>query len=150
MERTVPLSSRAFEAQLAGAPNFDLPLPHYLRLGFPTPASIQGSGLARGDRRSVHFAGGEGKPGDLVFEVAERTERSVAFRFLSDTSHIAHWLDWENAQVEWTELSRGITRVTWTLRYQRRLDPAWYFGPWERYAVGLTAEYLISTYSRTP
>ena len=35
--------------------------------------------------------------------------------------------------------------MRWTLRYKRLLDPAWYFGPWERYAVKLTADYLIQT-----
>jgi hypothetical protein len=38
-----------------------------------------------------------------------------------------------------------VTRVTWTLRYRRGLDPAWYFGPWERYAVRLAAAYLIES-----
>jgi len=33
--------------------------------------------------------------------------------------------------------------VTWTLDYERGLDPAWYFGPWERYATRLAAGYLI-------
>ena len=35
--------------------------------------------------------------------------------------------------------------MRWTLRYRRLLDPAWYFGPWERYAVRLAAGYLIDT-----
>ena len=35
--------------------------------------------------------------------------------------------------------------MRWTLRYKRLLDPAWYFGPWERYAAKLTADYLIQT-----
>jgi hypothetical protein len=33
--------------------------------------------------------------------------------------------------------------VRWTIRYRRDLDPAWYFGPWERYAVRLAGNYLI-------
>jgi hypothetical protein len=35
------------------------------------------------------------------------------------------------------------TTVTWTLSYERCLDPSWYFGPWERYAAQLAARYLI-------
>jgi hypothetical protein len=35
--------------------------------------------------------------------------------------------------------------VTWSLRYRRMLDPAWYFGPMQRYANQLTAGYLIDT-----
>jgi hypothetical protein len=35
--------------------------------------------------------------------------------------------------------------VTWTLSYRRRLDPAFYFAPLERYGVRLAADYLIAT-----
>ena len=35
------------------------------------------------------------------------------------------------------------TAVVWTLHYTRGLDPEWYFGPLERYAVRLAAGYLI-------
>lgn len=40
----------------------------------------------------------------------------------------------------------GQTRVVVTLKFWRELDPAWYFSPLERYAVGLTGEYLIDAY----
>jgi hypothetical protein len=56
---------------------------------------------------------------------------------------IAHWLEWRSSDVRWQAISPGKTRVRWTLRYARRLDPSWYFGPWERYAVRLAASYMI-------
>ncbi len=40
----------------------------------------------------------------------------------------------------------GRTRVVVTLKFWRELDPAWYFSPLERYAVGLTGGYLIEAY----
>ncbi len=143
--KVVALDPATVELFLGETPRFDLPLPAYLRLGFPTPGSVQGAGLQLGDRRVVHFAGGEGRPGDLILEVRERGEGLVRFAMISDASHIAHWLSWKESNVQW-EPAAGGTRVTWTLRYQRRLDPAWYFGPWERYAVGLSAEYLIDSH----
>ena len=76
-------------------------------------------------------------------EVAEVSSESVTFRALSDTSKVAHWLRWEEAVVSWRPLDATHTEVTWTLRYRRNLDPAWYFEPWERYATGLAADYLI-------
>ena len=36
--------------------------------------------------------------------------------------------------------------MTVTLKFWRELDPAWYFSPLERYAVGLTGDYLIGAY----
>ena len=43
---------------------------------------------------------------------------------------MTHYLTWQEARVEWEPVGAGATRVTWTLRYRRDLDPAWYFGPW--------------------
>ncbi|MGH8459690.1 MAG: hypothetical protein ACRESV_10080, partial [Nevskiales bacterium] len=118
-------------------------LPAFLRMGFPRPVGAEGAGLQVGDRRTIHFAGGEGHPGDLELEVAEAGPGFVRFRIVSDHSKIAHWLAWRASEVRWSAVDAAHTRVTWTLSYRRDLDPAWYFGPWERYAVGLAAEHLI-------
>lgn len=145
VERVVTGNVDDVEGALAAVPRFDRPLPFYLRLGFPRPARTTGSGLGAGDRRVIRFAGGEGKPGNLVLEVIESGKGRVVFRRVSDSSHVAHWLDWEQAEVRWQPGDPGHVRVVWTLRYTRLLDPAWYFGPWERYAVRLAAGYLADT-----
>ncbi len=128
---------------LGRSPRTDLPLPLYGRLGFPRPTKAWGDGLEVGASRTIHFAGGEGKPGDLLLKVSESRLGYVRFDAVSDHSKIAHWLDWKSSEVEWKSLDARHTRVTWTLHFERRLDPAWYFRPWERYATGLAAEYLI-------
>ena len=69
----------------------------------------------------------------------------MTFRPSHDDSYITHWLSWRDIDVEWREIAPGQTEVSWTLRYRRRLDPAWYFAPLERYAAGLAAGYLIDT-----
>lgn len=128
---------------LSRSPRTDLPLPLYGRLGFPRPAKAWGDDLEVGASRTIHFAGGEGKPGDLLLKVKESRPGYVRFDAISDRSKIAHWLDWKSSEVEWRALDAAHTRVTWTLHFERRLDPAWYFRPWERYATHLAAEYLI-------
>jgi hypothetical protein len=128
---------------LAAPLRFHTKLPFYLRLGFPRPVSASGAGLQVGSRRRIGFAGGEGKPGALVMEVVEVAPQKVTFRAVSDESKVAHWLRWEDAVVSWRRIDETHTEVTWTLRYRRNLDPAWYFEPWERYGTGLAAEYLI-------
>lgn len=145
VSRTVAADAASVERALGDEPRFEKTLPFYLRLGFPKPVAAAGHGLRVGDRRTIRFAGGEGKPGELVLEVAEAQAGRVLFRALSDTSHISHWLDWKEAEVIWTPRGDGRTDVRWTLRYDRRLDPAWYFAPWERYAVRLAGGYLIET-----
>lgn len=131
------------EAHLAQTPQFPEELPFYLKLGFPKPKETSGKGLEPGSTRAIYFAGGEGKPGTLTMKVSERRPGFVRFEAVSDTSHIAHWLDWRDAAVTMKPTGNDRTEVTWSLRYVRRLDPAWYFKPWQRYGAKLAAEYLI-------
>ena len=58
---------------------------------------------------------------------------------------MTHYLAWRGSTVRWTPVSARETRVEWTLHYRRSLDPAWYFGPIERFAVTLAAGYLIDS-----
>ena len=132
------------ERVLAQRPAFDKTLPLFIRK-FPRPLRSSGDGLAVGSVRRMHIVGGEGSPGDLTMRVTKREPSSVTFTAESDTSHVVHWLTWRKSDVSWRAAGAGRTQVTWTLVYDRELDPAWYFGPWERYAVRLAAGYLIDT-----
>ena len=139
----VALSPAEARAVLAKGPQFDLTeLPPFLKLGFPAPHRIEGTGLEMGDTWLIHFAGGEGKPGDLKAQVVESSETKIRVACVADTSHISHWLDWKDA--EWTiEPSSSGSRVTLTMRYSRLLDPAWYFKPIERYGVRKAGGYFL-------
>lgn len=145
--RMVAASPQQVEDALRLSPRIDLALPAYLRLGFPRPTNARGEGLQPGALRRVHFEGGEGHPGDLVMQVTESTPGHVRFRMVSNETKVAHWLELQEADVDWHAVAnaKGITQteVIWTLHYRRLLDPAWYFAPWERYAVHLAADYLI-------
>jgi hypothetical protein len=143
--RVVAGSPSDVEAALARVPSFERELPAFFKLGFPTPGVTGGEGLTIGAERRVEFLHGAHHPGSLVLQVASRTPRSVTFRPAHDDSYITHWLSWRDIDVEWREIAPGQTEVSWTLRYRRRLDPAWYFAPLERYATGLAAGYLIDT-----
>jgi hypothetical protein len=143
--RVVAGSASDVEAALGRVPRFERELPAFFKLGFPTPGVTGGEGLTIGAERRVEFLHGAHHPGSLVLRVASRTPRSVTFRQEHDDSYITHWLSWRDIDVEWREIAPGQTEVSWTLRYRRRLDPAWYFAPLERYAVGLAAGYLIDT-----
>jgi hypothetical protein len=143
VSKIVSASAPDVERALSRAPRTDGGLPLYLRLRFPRPTQASGTGLDVGATRTIHFAGGEGHPGDLVMRVSEGRPGYVRFEAVSDHSKVAHWLDWRSAEINWTPIDAQHTRVTWTLHFDRRLDPAWYFGPWERYAVRLAAGYLI-------
>ena len=150
VERVVDATPAEVEATLASTPRFDRTLPSFFTsFRFPTPGATSGAGLQPGDLRrieflhSAHNAGHH--PGVLTIEVREHEPQRVRFVAREDTSYLTHWLSWSYADVEWHEIAPGRTRVVWTLSYRRRLDPSWYFGPLERYGVGLAAGYLIDT-----
>jgi hypothetical protein len=150
-EEVVSVSARVsrsavqVERSLSATPHFDAPLPFYLRLRFPRPTRANGDGIEVGARRSIHFEGGEGKPGDLVVEVTERRPGYARFKVISDSSKIAHWLAWQESEISWSPSGQQATDIEVKLHYRRLLDPAWYFKPWERYAVRLSAGYLLQS-----
>lgn len=129
---------------LEGPMRFDRPLPRFLRLGFPTPGATEGQGLQVGDRRSVVLRHGHHHSGKLVMEIRSAEPNHVVFAPVADDSYVVHWLTWREADVQWAAVPGG-TRVWWKLSYRRRLDPAWYFGPLERYGVATAAVYLTET-----
>ena len=143
--RTIAATPDEVRFALASTPRFDRELPPFFRRGFPTPTHTSGEGLGIGDERRVMFAHGRHHTGALVLRVTAADSASVAFTVTSDSSYITHWLSWDGADVRWAPVGAGRTRLTWTLRYRRRLDPAWYFAPLERYGAGLAAGYLIET-----
>jgi hypothetical protein len=136
------------QQRLAKSPRLDLKLPLYLRLGFPRPTSATGEGIAPGDLRTIHFAGGEGMPEDIVFQVASSTSSELNYTVVHDGDNmmhtLSHWVGLREANVTWAPVDATHTRVTWQIAYERRLDPAWYFGPWERYAGRVATRYLIA------
>ena len=137
-------------ARLAETPRFDRELPLFFRLGFPTPRHPAGEGLQVGAPRSVMFAHEGHHSGTLSLKVVESTPTRVRFAAVSDDSYLTHWLRWREAVVEPQPVGRGQTRVRWTLRYSRRLDPSWYFDPLERYGVSLAAQYLLDDLTTPP
>ena len=150
--RLVASSPDSVERALFKAPRFDRVKPLYLRAGFPSPTATRVERSADETRWVIQMRGGERlltgmepRAGDLTLKLEESRSGLVRWSAVSDTSHMTHFLMWEEAVVQWQAVSAYTTRVTWTLRYRRGLDPAWYFGPMERYAARLAAGYLIDS-----
>jgi hypothetical protein len=142
--RVVNTSTNAVEEELERSPVVKTKLPPFLRIGFPRPLEAHGEGLRVGATRTIHFAGAEGDPpGDLVMRVSERRAGYVRFETVSDGSKLTQWLRWDSSEVEWRAIDAAHTEVTWRVHFERELDPAWYFVPWERFAVHEAAKFLI-------
>jgi hypothetical protein len=144
--RVVDASAADIAAAIGGPPRFDRQLPFYLGMGFPRPTTSHYDGR----RWVIQMRGGEmrlngmePRAGTLILERDAEGPGFISWKAVSDDSHMRHFLSWQSSHVEWTAIDAKTTRVTWTLTYRRDLDPAWYFGPMERYAVRLAAGYLI-------
>jgi hypothetical protein len=149
--RIVHASSQEIARAMFAAPRFDRRLPLYLRAGFPRGVATRIERRPGGAMRwlieirggEMRLNGMEARSGVLALALEEARPGSVRWRAVSDTSHMTHFLTWQESVVVWEPVGADTTKVTWTLRYRRGLDPAWYFGPWERYAARLAAGYLI-------
>jgi hypothetical protein len=150
--KIVHASAAAISDALLAPPRFERgrPRPLFLRMGFPTPATSRIDRTPDRTRWVVEMRGGEmllsgreARSGDLVLELEESRPGVVRWRAIADASHMTHFLTFRESIVEWEPIDAQTTRVTWTLRYDRGLDPSWYFGPMERYAARVAAGYLI-------
>jgi hypothetical protein len=150
--KIVHASSADISRALFEPPRFERgrPRPLFLRAGFPTPTTSRVERIGDRTQWVVQLRGGEmlltgmeARTGDLVLDLEDARPGLVRWRVVSDTSHTTHFLAFRESIVRWEPIDAQTTRVTWTLRYDRGLDPAWYFGPMERYATRLAAGYLI-------
>jgi hypothetical protein len=144
--RIVQTPAADIAAAIVSEPRFDRALPRYLSMGFPRPTSTHYDGhrwVIRMRGGEMRLNGMEPRAGDLILDRDGEGPGFISWKATSDDSHMRHFLTWESSRVEWTAIDAQTTRVTWTLTYRRDLDPAWYFGPMERYAVHLAAGYLI-------
>jgi hypothetical protein len=133
--------------QLSATPRFDRERSVFLDI-FPYPQTICGQGLNVGDERKLNFVAYKqiwwGKvSGDLVLKVSESTPQQITFSVVKDDSYLSHYLKWQSSIVSLTPIDQTHTNVTWKLTYKRILDPSWYFGVMQRFAVKRVAEELI-------
>jgi len=142
--RVVNASPSDVKDALSRSPRINSKLPAFLGIGFPRPLRASGEGLNIGSTRSIHFSGAEGDPeGDLLMRVAQSSDGFVRFETVSDGSKLTQWIRWDSSEVRWHSINAAQTEVVWRVKYERELDPAWYFATWERFAVDEAAMYLI-------
>lgn len=63
---------------------------------------------------------------------------------IDDTSYISGYMKLHGSELMLQSVGEGQTRVTLTVTYDRMLDPAWYFGPLERFAVRKSEQFFIT------
>tara|TARA_R110002072_G_scaffold65527_5_gene161809 strand:+ start:327 stop:1265 length:939 start_codon:yes stop_codon:yes gene_type:complete len=123
---------------------------HWFLSVFPLPVDVQAGSLERGDVHKLKFIYKrwfftniqEGRF-DLRIDAVEATE--VRTSVVSNTSYLSKYLKIKNTRIVFDPLPDGRTQVSLTIQYDRLLDPAWYFGPLQRFAVEQSGDYFISS-----
>lgn len=130
---------------LAATPDLSAGLPTFLKIGFPSPQTVIGTGLQIGDQREIGFLSSTKGLGHLILEVEQIDTHNVRFAIASDNTHIGRWLSWKSINVHIDE-QEGQSTITWTSDFACELGPQWYFEPIQKYAVQVMNEHLIQSY----
>lgn len=153
VEKIVVASEQQVAASLQQPVRYGRNAPLFLKM-FPFPEVIEHGGTQIGDKQTLQFVYNKHfvtnvHRGDIVFEVYERSDRHIATRVISDTSYLHTYMDWQTSVVRWQPVDEQHTKVSWEIRYQRKLDPAWYFAPLEAWVTKMAAATLIDSAATT-
>jgi hypothetical protein len=142
VERWIEVEEAAFKNQLAAGPQLDHETPLLFQLGFPTPTRIENTGT----HFEVDFSGPEELENKLQIMATVIDDHTIEYRFPKDTTKVGQWLRWDSGLLHWEETSKGKIKLSFTIHFTRKLDPIWYFGPLQKYAVREATEYLLTTW----
>jgi hypothetical protein len=123
---------------------------HWFLKLFPLPDEVQAGSLNSGDIHRLHFTYKKWffanfHKGDLLLRISEVSPRRVRTQIVKNDSYLSHYMKIEGTEINFTPLPKGGTRVALTVKYQRLLDPVWYFGPMQHLAAKQSARYFLET-----
>jgi len=128
---------------------FALPSSDDWMLGlFPMPHSIEAGSLEVGDIHRVHtryhrWFVTNTHEGVIELRIDSVTPERITVSFVRDTSFFASYVTLIGSDIQFVTDQNGLTNVSLTVSYERRLDPAWYFQPIQQYAMRVMASHLI-------
>lgn len=121
---------------------------HWLLSLFPMPYDIDAETLVAGDVHTINFRYHRWfvtntHEGRMKLEISEVEDNYIRTRFIEDTSYISNYLKLHGTEINLEALNNNKTKVTLRIQYHRFLDPVWYFGPLQEYAIALSAKFLL-------
>lgn len=146
-EATVSLSIQQIHQNLAKPINLDGKRHWFLQL-FPMPEKIESGAVHQGAVHRVHtryqrwfFTNTHTGTAELLF--TKVTPNHISAQFQSDTTYFSTYLGAKEINLVLIPLGNKQTKVQFAFRFERKLDPAWYFHPLQRYAVLKMGEFTI-------
>lgn len=145
----VDLSIDDLKANMAKPITFDQPRQWFISL-FPSPVSVEAGSLNAGDIHNIRFVYKRWfftniQTGDMRLRIESVDDDTVETTIVENNSYLASYMTIEGTRVQFEELRPGRTKISLTLFYRRKLDPVWYFGPLQRFAMSESARYLVET-----
>lgn len=115
---------------------------------FPLPDRIDAPDFAQGQTHTAYFTYRRWgftnvHRGETQLHIKTVEPLLVETEITKNTSYFSNYLTIHGTQIKMTPQADGATAVSLTIRYRRDLDPAWYFGPLQRRAIGESADYLL-------
>ena len=120
---------------------------HWILSVFPMPRHIGTVSLKEGEVRSYEFVYHRWfvtntHAGSVDVTLTEVGPDRIVTR-IDDSSYLSGYVKLRGTEFGLYPLDQSRTRVTLTIRFDRLLDPAWYFEPLQRFVVGKGAEYFL-------
>lgn len=142
------LTPAEIHANLARPVHLDAKRSAFLSI-FPMPERVDAPKFAQGETHKAFFTYRRWgftnvHKGETHLHMKTVTPLLIETEVTQDTSYFSHYLTVHGTKIEMTPQADGTTEVSLTIRYRRELDPAWYFGPMQRKAIGESADYLLT------
>lgn len=146
--KVVSSSIKDIKSNLIKAVNLEDDRAWFLDL-FPMPYQLDNNSLDAGSIHTIKYRYHRWfftntQEGETLLEIVNVDENSIRTKFIKDTSYISHYMKLHGTEIKFKALDEKSTEVTLTIKYDRLLDPVWYFGPLQEYGVQKTADYMIS------
>lgn len=115
---------------------------------FPMPHAIEAGSLQPGDVHRVHtryhrWFVTNTHEGIIELRIDSVTPEQVTVSVVRDTSYFSNYVRLIGSEIRFAVDQQGRTEVSLDIRYERRLDPAWYFRPIQKHAMDAMASHLI-------
>jgi hypothetical protein len=116
---------------------------------FPMPYKIEAGSLNQGDIHEIYFRYKRWfvtntHHGSMSLKLVKVEDQYIETEFISNNSYISNYLNLKGTHIHFKPISDDQTEVSLTIKYDRLLDPAWYFDPLQKYAIKKTSEMLIA------
>ena len=121
---------------------------------FPLPVETRAGSLGEGDVHEMDFVYKRWfftniKRGKMALRLDSVSEDQITTTLTENTSYLSSYINIKGSEINFTPLPDGRTHVSLTMKYERLLDPTWYFGTLQYYTVSKMCDYFVgAVYAR--